>query len=390
MLTKYIGLISQTRNVPLAQVSQIAAAIQKQLTRDFYPIWQIPASIQAFAQLEDLPTDYWPIIIMDNIGEPGAAGVHLDRNGQPYALVQAGGDVSLTCSHECLEMLADPFGNRFVASDSIKPGQGRVNYLVEICDPSEADNFAYRINGIVVSDFYTPNYFDPVSSPGVRYSFSGAVQYAKQLLPGGYISWMLPGTGEWWQANLFGSEIEYSSLGVLDKGNKSWRELIDGLTFNAQQKAKAASKVNVMKAVHHVSEGMAEATAGRSAQIKNDVLALLEAVNPEIVKVPENRYFLTKTATDTLAYNVLNVIRIVLDTAGHFEVPATLPGIRKKLLDFNLGYTPTMLDILYFNLLDYFNTLKGAGKLSNEDVSNCDTIGDVVDVFEEALSLRSN
>ena len=36
---------------------------------------------------------------------------------------------SLTASHECLEMLADPFGNRLIAGDSPKPDQGRVQIL---------------------------------------------------------------------------------------------------------------------------------------------------------------------------------------------------------------------------------------------------------------------
>jgi len=59
----------------------------------------------------------------------GAAGVHLDRNGQPFALVEYGqGWWSLTASHETLEMLADPWGNRLIAGNSPKPDQGRVEF----------------------------------------------------------------------------------------------------------------------------------------------------------------------------------------------------------------------------------------------------------------------
>src|SRR4051794_14212299 len=129
MLTKYLALLSESKRVDFSEVAQIAAALQKQITRDFAPIWQIQATIDAFVRLEDVPSDYWPIIIQDNIGFD-AAGIHLDRNGQPYALVQASSSTGLTCSHETIEMLVDSFGNRFVASQSIMPGQGRVNYLV--------------------------------------------------------------------------------------------------------------------------------------------------------------------------------------------------------------------------------------------------------------------
>jgi hypothetical protein len=50
---------------------------------------------------------------------------------------------------------------------------GRVEFLVEACDPSEAAEFGYTIDNLLVSDFYTPRYFDPVQSDSVRYSFTG-------------------------------------------------------------------------------------------------------------------------------------------------------------------------------------------------------------------------
>ncbi len=120
---------------------------------------------------------------MDDINTPGAAGVHEDEHGQPFALVTASNDRnvwSLTCSHEMIEMLVDPFGNRLIASDSPKADQGRVQVLVEACDPSEAAEFGYTVNGILVSDFYSTRYFDPLVASGVRYSFTGAVQEPRQ------------------------------------------------------------------------------------------------------------------------------------------------------------------------------------------------------------------
>ena len=49
------------------------------------------------------------------------------------------------------------------------PDQGRVEYLVDVCDPCESVSFAYSINGVTVSDFYTPHFM----ASGVRYSFRG-------------------------------------------------------------------------------------------------------------------------------------------------------------------------------------------------------------------------
>jgi hypothetical protein len=78
---------------------------------------------------------------MDNINTRGAAGIHEDRNGQPFASITASSVLdqwSLTASHEALEMLVDPWGNRLVAGDSPKSDQARVSFLVEVSDPSES------------------------------------------------------------------------------------------------------------------------------------------------------------------------------------------------------------------------------------------------------------
>ena len=68
---------------------KVAAALQKQATRDLGPIWEVSATVDAFEKLEDVPLDYWPMIVKDDIGMDGASGVHLDKNGQPFALITA-------------------------------------------------------------------------------------------------------------------------------------------------------------------------------------------------------------------------------------------------------------------------------------------------------------
>lgn len=280
MFTKYIALISETPQVPFSQVAKIASALQKQATRDFTPIWNIPATIDAYEKLEDMPSDYWPVIIRDDIGVPGAAGIHLDRNGQPFALVQASQSVSLTCSHEVFEMLVDPFGNRFVASQSIKPGQGRVNYLVEVCDPSQDAAFSYTINGIRVSDFYTPHYFDPVSSPSVRYSFTGAIKAPRQVLRGGYLSWMVPETSDWHQAIFFGPKLSFRFIGKLTRNGRSLREMIDTITFEPvkKQMAKKIKSASAFTAAL-ASAAVTSAANGSAGQLRQDIADLLASLD---------------------------------------------------------------------------------------------------------------
>jgi hypothetical protein len=221
-----VAIVSQTERVLLEQVTLVSAAIQKQVTSDFQKYWDVKASVDAFGKLADVPLGYWPIIIMDKIDAP-AAGYHKDKNGQPFSLVRFSPNWSLTTSHECLEMLADPFAHRVIAGDSVKPGQGRVEYLVEVCDPSEAAQFGYSINGILVSDFYTPAFFDPIASSGVRYSFTGAITEPRQVLDGGYLSWFDPVTAHLFQLLVTDGEKTFIDRGLFPGGFEGLRSFSD-------------------------------------------------------------------------------------------------------------------------------------------------------------------
>jgi len=230
MFINQIGIVSESNKVSRRDLMRVTAAVQKQVMRDFEPIWGVNATIDSFEVLQDVPIGYWPVIVRDDIGVPGAAGIHLDDDGQPFALVEAGPGWSLTASHEVLEMLADPFGDRLIAGDSVKPDQGRVEYLVEVCDPSEAPEFAYTVNGVLVSDFYTQAYFDPVGALGVRYGFTGALTGPRQVLRGGYLSWHNPVDNHWWQLQFFDPEPVFVDLGVFDDLENSLRSWIDSKT----------------------------------------------------------------------------------------------------------------------------------------------------------------
>ena len=229
-LIQQLALVAETDAVSFDDVARVSAALQKQVMRDLSPIWNLRATVDPFAKLEDVPIGYWPMIIRDDIGFD-AAGIHLDQDGQPFALISSGDEWSLTASHECLEMLADPFGDRLVPGDSPNPDQGRVEFLVEVCDPSEASEFGYTVNGFLLSDFYTPAFFDPVVASGVRYSFTGALSEPRQVLKGGYLSWHDPVTDEWWQETWFsGAQSIFRSLGRLSRKDGSFRSQIDRIT----------------------------------------------------------------------------------------------------------------------------------------------------------------
>jgi hypothetical protein len=221
-----VALLSESEAITLADLSEIAAALQKQATRDIGPIWNVTANVSVFGRKP--PIDYWPITVVDDLGLDGLTGYHSDENGQPYSLVAANGSLSITLSHELIEMLVDPFGSRMVAGWAQSK---RVNYLVEPCDPCENDECAYSINGIKVSDFVTPAYYGPVQVPGVRYCYSGRLDGPRQLKPGGYMTWLETESGEWFQKAWFGTQLpEVVSLGRLDMQGRHPRTVIDALT----------------------------------------------------------------------------------------------------------------------------------------------------------------
>ena len=68
----------------------------------------------------------------------------------------------------------------------------------EACDPCEADSCTPmrdpRVSQCRI--LLRPHFYDPVTTPGTRYSFTGAIKAPRQILPGGYISWVNQATGE--------------------------------------------------------------------------------------------------------------------------------------------------------------------------------------------------
>src|SRR5260370_27537312 len=116
---------------------RVHAVLQNTESRDLSTIGDISATVYAFAKLEDVPDGYWPMIIKDNIGY-SAAGIHMDNDGQPFALISAADSVddwSLTASHEMCEMLVDPSVDRQMHRHSTQHVQRPANFLIQSCHP---------------------------------------------------------------------------------------------------------------------------------------------------------------------------------------------------------------------------------------------------------------
>ena len=195
----HVALVARGVRMDLGEVTKVAAALSIQIARDVAPLWGVNATVAAFAAPKDVPVGYWPIYIEDPSKLPaGAGGVHLDKRNQPYSLIETGDEWSLDASHECIEMLVDPSGNRVRANPILDQAVAlgypdhQVQYIVEACDPIEDAKYGYQINGVLVSDFFTPHFYDAVKSTGVQYDFTGALSAPRTVVTNGYISWFDP------------------------------------------------------------------------------------------------------------------------------------------------------------------------------------------------------
>jgi hypothetical protein len=194
-----VGLADKTGEIDPSLLQATAAALNIQVTRDLTQFWTVQATVTALPSPTKIPAGVWPVFLVKTL-PPDEGGFHMDKHNQPYAEVIASSssdEWTIDASHETVEMLVDPYGNRLQNSTSIEitngqivDGTGEFAYLVEACDPCEADDYSYPIQGVAVSDFITPHFYEPTVTPGTRYSFTGAVKAPRQILPGGYISWV--------------------------------------------------------------------------------------------------------------------------------------------------------------------------------------------------------
>lgn len=188
-----IAVVNHSSVVADADVAKAVKALQKQVTHDFAPAWGIAAHLR-FAENKKEESQEWLLTILDNSDQAGALGYHdMTQTGMPLGKVfaktdlQFGENWTVTTSHELLEMLADPMINLTVFDENGNGTSGRL-YAYEVCDACEADQFGYAIDGVQVSDFVYPAWFESFRGQGSA-QFDKREQITKpfQLLAGGYI-----------------------------------------------------------------------------------------------------------------------------------------------------------------------------------------------------------
>ena len=117
-----VGLVDTTGKMNPKSVQAAASALNLQVMRDLPQFWNVQASVQYLPHASKIPADVWPVQLVKSL-PPGEGGFHLDKHNQPYAkVIAAPNDDSWTidASHETIEMLIDPSGNRMQSSVAIE------------------------------------------------------------------------------------------------------------------------------------------------------------------------------------------------------------------------------------------------------------------------------
>lgn len=208
MATIRISIINESKLLAPAEVHAAVAALQRQASEHFAPAWGVDATLAMVAAGAKPAAGSWWLVILDDSDQAGALGYHdLTDEAMPLGKVfvktakDAGVKWTVTASHELLELLADPAINLTVCATE---NNHLVLYAYEICDPCQADEFSYAIDGVAISDFLYPAWFESFHRSGaVPLDYCGHIRAPFAILPGGYANVLDTGNpaGAWTQKN---------------------------------------------------------------------------------------------------------------------------------------------------------------------------------------------
>jgi hypothetical protein len=212
-----VVLVNQTSVLTDDQVLAVVSILQTLFDRDFEPVWATGLAVKvSVAGTADVTAAAWPILLQDTTTVPGAGGFHSDDAAVPtgYVFVKdamdAGESWTVDLTHEFLEMCSDPTTNTLISL----PGMPGYSCLAECGDAVEEDTLGYKIDGVLVTDWCTPEYFYQTAADGGqgtvagnfprgKYDFMNHISApAPALLHGGYLGIRDP-DGDWGQVTMF-------------------------------------------------------------------------------------------------------------------------------------------------------------------------------------------
>jgi hypothetical protein len=208
-----ISVVNLSKRISDEQALEVIRAINRQVNEDFAPYWHLAATLRLEGSAKRLEDRGTPALLRgeavlyldDDPKSNGVEGFHQSNGrGLPFGVVytqiaeKLDGTWTITMSHEALELIADPTVNTLAAGPHPVERTRHVFHWLEVCDPVQADS--YRIDGVAVSSFVLPAYFDPTERAaserrdflGTRAKGGGIGPFA--IAPGGYVTFFDPRT----------------------------------------------------------------------------------------------------------------------------------------------------------------------------------------------------
>lgn len=206
-----IACFSQAQTDLQVNYDNLIAAMQKYIDDFVVPVWGTPAKL---IKTDGFQKGAWAMVFLDDADQADALAYHdLTPDGFPISKVfvrttiQNGDLVSVSASHELVEMLVDPAINMMTTGPNPK-----LVYAYESADPVEA--LSFEVDGIPMSDFVYPSYFEAFHPAGsVRFDQMQKVNKPFQILSGGYQ--IIFRNGKWSQ--IFGSEKKQKAFAKEDR-----------------------------------------------------------------------------------------------------------------------------------------------------------------------------
>ncbi len=158
-----IVIINHATVVSPEKFATMVAACADQLRGEFSAAWDlVPCDVEILAHAQKPDPNAYQMVVTDTSDQPGALGYHdTDEQGKPRGFVFAkttmddGEEVSVTLSHELMEMRLDPLCATWVMA-----ADGKMR-AYEACDAVEDTSYAKQVGDetVNVSNFLLPSYF---------------------------------------------------------------------------------------------------------------------------------------------------------------------------------------------------------------------------------------
>src|SRR5438105_8861083 len=144
-ITPTIACFNKAKTPLGVDLDKLIAGMQEYVNKYVAPVWGTPAKL---VKSTDFVKDAWAVAFLDDSDDASALAYHdLTPAGLPLSKVfvrttiKDGGLVSVSASHELVEMLVDPAINLMTTGPNPK-----LIYAYESADPVE--HLSFKVNGI--------------------------------------------------------------------------------------------------------------------------------------------------------------------------------------------------------------------------------------------------